>query len=204
MLDYFVNWLLHIKWLLPIARRSPRVIAWLYSLIKPLAQLNDAVCSLDSVNFPDCSPVVSVSLVPLVDHIRIITAINGQTIQLERYLNRYYYSQYNPNAAIQTVGRFIYIVDNVSTFNYTFLWQKSENRPLSLYQRNNYLAPPPVPAIGTNLVPGPQYLYQADEFNPPYDFTVYVPSSLSASALELETLVNKFKQVGALIQILTY
>lgn len=201
---FSVDFFLQIRRLLPPWLRQARMLAWLWSLLKSLAELYGTSSTLNAVRYPNCPPLPAPSLLAFREHINLRLSFTGQTLVLERLLNLYYYSLFDPAVGPANPGYKIWIDDVVSDLQFIFLFLNYENQPIPLYRCSEYPVPPPAPANGNAGTPGPQYLSLLAEYASETDFIVWVPASLVFDELEMRTLINLYKMAGAKYQFLTY
>lgn len=111
----------------------------------------------------------------------------------ELYLNNLFGIPYNVNDRLTLIGAgtIIYIENYASTTPQQFVYNNSEGQT-PLYVYNNVEAEAPL------------YLFNNVEFYGPYDFTVYVPSTLTFDINMLKGKINRYLPIGRRYQILTY
>lgn len=172
------------------------MLAWLSSLVKPLMQLHGAVSVVHPIRFPICLPFPFASFMSMRAHINLRASLNGQKVYLERLLNLYYYNYFQHNEAVQTSGHLIYIEDYPRNIPYNFLWLYSENKQMPIYLGTDFTAAPPLPPQGSNVAAGPQYIYQLADYYVPYDFVIWVPTTLVFNMQEFKGLVDKYKEAS--------
>ena len=129
---------------------------------------------------------------------------DGRTIQLERLLNLYYYSHFDPGEDVGNAGYRIWIEDEISDVPTVFLYLHSENQPLWTYLHDEIPPAPPPPPGGGEDTEGPVYLYTNQEYYGAFDFVVWVPASLIFDETEMRALVDFYKRAGARYAIQTY
>ena len=190
---YLIDFYTFIRRVLPPKLRKTKLMAWLWALIKPIAQLHSAPSVLHPIRFPNCLVFESPSFSSFRTHSLLRASINGEVIVLERLLNLYYYAFFDSTQPRGTAGYWIYIKDEDSDIGYPFVYLDVENRPLPVYSVADYTPPLPLPDNGTGSVEGPQYLYQLADYYSPNDFIVSVPQTLPINQLEMETLINRYK-----------
>ncbi|MBX7241874.1 MAG: hypothetical protein K1X92_09000 [Bacteroidia bacterium] len=169
------------------------MIAWLWALVKPVAQLHSAPSVLHPVRFPNCLVFDSPSFLSFRLHSLLRASVNGEVIVLERLLNLFYYAFFDSTQARGTQGYWIYIEDKDLDIGYPFVYLDVENRPLPVYSAADYTPPLPLPDNGSSSLEGPQYLYQLSDYYGPVDFIVYVPQVLPFNQTEMEILINQYK-----------
>jgi hypothetical protein len=181
---YSIDFALLIKRLLPWYKRKPAMQAWLFSLVAPVKQLNDAFALY-------------------VDDVRYRLSITGQILLLEKLLNDKFNSGLPARAASSTVGLYdgtpagIYISDPSGLILPVYVWNKVEQRPaVILYNKAE--------------AETPTYLYNKAEVDGEFDFIVNVPYSVGNVTTDavllarIKAWVNVYRIAGKRFNVVNY
>jgi hypothetical protein len=201
---YLINFYTLIIRLLHPDFRQEKMVQWLWSLIKPISQLHSAPSVVHPIRFPNTLIFSSPSFLSFRNYALLKTSLNGQTIVLERLLNLYYYSYFDPSQNKGTPGYWIYITDYTYNISYPFIYLDAENNTLPVYSQQDFLPPPPLLPNASTLLAAPQYIYSLQNYYSPIDFIIHVPIVLPTNLIEFQTLLDQYKLAATKFTIIYY